>query len=243
MSLMDALLLDSTTWGNGHGITVGDVVNISRASISWYNGNFVVIAADQFTFQYALARDPQGSSVSGHFGRLWGGGRIVNENNVLALLPTQTDWFQSRAVQLGVVSATVDLFPLAVLRRNVIRHADGVGVNFGQSYPYVSSALIAFSCGGLIAEENIIDIKDPTSFRFDSCAAAEFFANQSSSGNLIQGHARPHHDNKSERAFHKYRGCSAPSLLRNDTDAVFIIILGFLCDLRGALLCGCSGNS
>src|ERR1051326_1895348 len=160
MSLMDALLLDSTTWGNGHGITVGDVVNISRASISWYNGNFVVIAADQFTFQYALARDPQGSSVSGHFGRLWGGGRIVNENNVLALLPTQTDWFQSRAVQLGVVSATVDLFPLAVLRRNVIRHADGVGVNFGQSYPYVSSALIAFSCGGLIAEENIIDIKD-----------------------------------------------------------------------------------
>jgi hypothetical protein len=39
----------------------------------------------------------------------------------------------------------------------------------------------------VIAEEHVIDIELPTAIQFDSCQSVEFFANQTSSGALIQG--------------------------------------------------------
>jgi hypothetical protein len=177
--------VDQSTWPNGHGLSVGEVVYISKASLPAYNGYFLVSGLTKYTFQYTISLNPGGSSTTGYYGRLWGGGKIINAGNVIDLLPSQTVFNSSRGVQLGYESGNFALFPQVVLRRNIIRHMDAV-MDFGT---YQTLGFVLFSCGALIAEENVIDLDlgTPSPIRFDSCPTAEFFANQTSAGTLIQG--------------------------------------------------------
>ena len=82
---------------------MGDAVKISKATgqldpahNDLFNGYHTITdIPDIKTFKYALADNPNppnqsGSSPSGYFGRLWQAGRLVIEDNVIELIPTQT---------------------------------------------------------------------------------------------------------------------------------------------------------
>jgi len=182
------------------GVTVGEVVYISRANFpgtsppTYFNGYVYVTGVAASSFQFILPINPfpghsSGSSASGYYGRLTAGGKIVLENNIMDLSPSQSFYYSSRAVQfaqyLGSGYFSDLVVPEVVMRRNVIRAMDGLPDL--QSPPYKSTGVYAFSCGELIMEENVIDPNSPTAIQFDNCGSTEFFANQTSAGVLALG--------------------------------------------------------
>ena len=53
---------------------------------------------------------------------------------------------------------------------------------------FKSYGMIANFCGSLVMKENIIDDTSSPPVQFEYCNSAEFFANQSSAGTLLQGY-------------------------------------------------------
>src|SRR6266567_1025203 len=112
---------------------------------------------------------------------------VYLENNIMDLLPSQSDWSSSRAARFAQPRTPYfsDLVvPEVVMRRNVVRAVDGL-----PDLPqFKSTGIEAFSCGGLIVEENVIDQNFPWAVQFDNCGGTKFFANQNSAGALDPGY-------------------------------------------------------
>jgi hypothetical protein len=199
--------VDQSRYPNGHGISVGEVVYISKASFDGgftpYSGYFLVVgvSTDKLSFQCVLPGSPvlgqdTGSSQSGYYGRLWAGGKCVYENNMMDMFPAQSEWFAGSGIQLAAGEAPANtnpvLFPQALMRRNVIRHMDGISDPLQSPLPPLTSSVVhgifAFSCAGLITEENVVDLEASPSIQFATCGGVDFFANQTSAGKLLQGY-------------------------------------------------------
>jgi hypothetical protein len=193
----------SSYFADGHGMSVGETVYISKAtpSPSLYNGYFVVTAIlDSTRFQFNIASaNPIAPSNSGYYGRLWTGGKIVEENNVMDLLPTQTAAYSSTGLALGFFDPAhpVVLFPRVLLRRNIMRPVDGIS-DPALGLGVATLGVVVQGCGSLIAEENVIDFAAPKQIQYDLCGTAEFFANSTSGAALIQGYNAGSHSSASE---------------------------------------------
>ena len=94
-------------------------------------------------------------------------------------------------VRVGVVEANPPaIFPQVLLRRNVIRPADGIA---DPPSGYWRVGLSVFSGGGVIIEENVVDasysdpVKLQASVQFGACNSTQLFANQTPAGGLVQG--------------------------------------------------------
>ncbi|HEV2392533.1 MAG TPA: hypothetical protein VG146_09240 [Verrucomicrobiae bacterium] len=184
-----------------HGFSVGDVVHITKVDFQGtqpyqpYTGYFVVSALgahpdEQTIFYFNLPANPNppntsGSSPSGYYARLWQTQRIVVENNVVELVPTPTSFGPPFAVLMqGGANNQPLLYDEAVVRRNVIRHIDGLS---DSGRPGDGTGIAVDSCSDLLVEENVMDLDSSTPVEFEYCGNTEFFANQSSGGVLIQG--------------------------------------------------------
>jgi hypothetical protein len=205
----------------GHGLSVGEVVYISKASFDGatrFTGYFTVTEVDTQNspsqwFKFIVPTPPNpghssGSSSSAYYGRLWQGGRIVAENNIMELPPTQTNDFASVGTQLGFYvqpslffpfpdDATRPAYPGVVWRRNTVRKVDGFPDcprdSQGRLYMWSGGVAVAL-CPGLVAEEGVIDVdvvgQDPIQYpvQYGYCSGFHFFANKSSDAkDLYQG--------------------------------------------------------
>jgi hypothetical protein len=204
--------VDLNIFPDGHGLNVGETVFISKANFTEssppqsFSGYFVVTAVlDTYPFkkfQFVIppgpnlpVPPPNGSvtSNSGYYGRLWTGGIIVEENNVIEQAPPQS-YFSIGADAGSVPSIPPVLFPEVLWRRNVIRATDGLADPPASAWTRIGLDLQA--AGGAIVEENVVDATDAhhvvdapdaNAVRFSACATAQFFANQTAAGGLIQG--------------------------------------------------------
>jgi len=173
-----------------------DAIAISGASgqsNDYFNGTFTVSSVpDSKTFKYNLAGNPNppfnsGSSPTGNYQRLYQTDHAVMENNVVELIPNRI----KAAVAYGISFyptnfATPPLYQQAVVRRNVVRHMDGIADPV--SPPPNGVAIYVNCCGNAVVEENLADLGAANPISFSSCGSTEFFANQTSAGALIQGY-------------------------------------------------------
>jgi hypothetical protein len=197
-----AAAVDLSIFKTGHGLAVGETVYISKANfdgVNRYSGYFVVTAVSNEvpfprSFYFNLPTNPNppnasGSSPSGYYGRLWTGGRIVEENNIMDLAPSQTDADASAGVSLGDgSSASPALFPQVLLRRNIMRQVDGISDPPYTPAMYASQGISVQACGTLTAEENVIDLPAVPNIQQRYCGSTNYFANLTSAGALIQGY-------------------------------------------------------
>jgi len=148
-----------------------------------------------FSFTFNLRGDPNppnsssGASPSGYFGRLWQAGRVVVENNVMEIVPSETNWQSPVAILFGFAGPVLSplLVPQAVLRRNSIRHPDGTSDPSLAPVVAQSAGIQVSGCQALIVEENVLDVERPSPLLEYYCGRTEFFANQTSSGGLVPG--------------------------------------------------------
>jgi hypothetical protein len=189
-------------FSNGTSVLIAGVTNSSLYNGTFTityddaeNGYFVVTAVlsrsnpTVFQFQYVLPGNPGGPSDSGYYGRLWTGGRIVEENNVMDLAPSQTEVGSSAGVSLGDgVSVSPVLFPQVLLRRNIMRQVDDISDPPYTPANYASQGISVQACGTFTAEENVIDLPAAHNVQQRYCGSTEFFANMTSAGALIPGY-------------------------------------------------------
>jgi hypothetical protein len=177
----------ATQTPQGHQLSVGDVVYISKVTAQtrndYFNGYHVVTEVpDQSTFKFNLQGDPNpqstsGSVPSGYFSRVWNAGRMAVENNMIDLLPTG-----AVGINLTRSSPATPLYPQVLLRRNVMRYVDG-----STDAQKLGIGIAAAFCGSVLTEENVVDATYPAPVFYNTCNSAKFFANQTSAGQLIQG--------------------------------------------------------
>lgn len=174
-----------------HGFVAGDAVKVTNATGQIYdylNGVFTILSADQQTFKYNLAGNPNppnnsGSSPTGDYARLWQCDRLVIESNEIELVPTPSNWGSPYGILVGyAISSSPPLVQESVMRHNWIRHLDGLSDPSGMTQ---ATAMLIDGCEELISEENAIDLNSPTPLNFEYCTNTEFFANQSPEGALI----------------------------------------------------------
>ena len=77
------------------------------------------------------------------------------------------------------------LFLQVLLRRNVVRSTDGL-MNPGSGHTTTGAQING--AGGLIVEENVLDVTDAYPLQFKACNSDQFFANQTPAGALVQAH-------------------------------------------------------
>jgi hypothetical protein len=187
--------VDLSLFPAGHGLSLNETVYVSRASLPTYNGYFKVAALlpppnDKTGFQFVLPDNPGSASTSGYYGRLWQTGRMVAENNVMEILPAQTNWQSPLAILMGFASApiTPPLVPQAQARRNVIRHPDsGSDPSLNPPVTAQSAAIQISGCLSQILEENVISVERVNPIQEYYCGSTQFFANQTPGGALVQG--------------------------------------------------------
>jgi hypothetical protein len=199
------MYIAKATTSSSHELSAGEFVYISGASPNEYNGYFRLTTPppSQTEFDYTLGpTSPGASSPSGFFARVWGGGRQVQENNVIELFPTQSAGFPASGIIMGWPDVPPALFVAvrvaeAVARYNVIRHVDGLPewaqlaiLPPGTPPGALSRGAFIGDVGNLIVEQNVVDLNlDPATppIQYYNCQTAQFFANQAAAGGLIQG--------------------------------------------------------
>jgi hypothetical protein len=194
--------VDLNIFRNGHGLRIGETVYISKANFtgsSRYSGYFGVTGVSSEvpypkSFYFILPENPNppnasGSSPSGYYGRLWTGGRVVEENNLMDLAPSQTENGSTTGVSLGDgVGPSPVLFPQVLLRRNIMRQVDGISDPPYTPANYVSQGISVQACGALTVEENAMDLPAAHNVQQRYCGSTQYFANQTSAGALIPGY-------------------------------------------------------
>ncbi len=175
--------------GTIHALEAGEVVQITGAAVSAYNGLFEVRPNPTPTsFTYEMVEDP-GADDSGTptYARLWQTGRLVVENNVIELALNVNPSGYGQAVGVFVLNG-FDLVPIPfpickqlVARQNVIGHLNGSLDPLPFSY-----AVWAVNTGQAIVEENVISLNQPYPLPYNYSAALTQ-ENRSPSGNLLRG--------------------------------------------------------
>ena len=144
------------------------------------------VSTDGTQFQYQLPYDPLSDAPSGYFGRVWQTHNLAIENNVFELSPSaDTHGYGSSGVKMGDASSTSPvLFTAVLVRKNVARYFDASS----DDPDLPTLAVSASGCGGLIVEENTIDLQpvNPIQYEFTQCP--KFFSNQTPAGALIPGY-------------------------------------------------------
>jgi hypothetical protein len=178
---------------NGHGMSPGEIVFISKASRSQYNGYFLITEIppppnDKTTFKFVLGSNPGGDSTTGYFGRDWTAGREVVENNIIETVPAQTNFSSPTAARWEYTDPTRPVRSLGIqMRRNLIRHVDGRPDLTLPNPNNRSGGIYTVAGAAVLDEENVLDLAAPQPVQFSNCATAKFFANQSPSGQVIRG--------------------------------------------------------
>ena len=184
-----ALATIDTALYAGHGFLPGDAVRISRTgAIPVYQGEFMItwVSGDDTQFQYQLPSDPGADAPSGYFGRVWQAHNMVMENNVFELIATPASGgYTASAIKFGNASTLLPiLFTAALARRNVVRYLEG-----NSDAPGLPTLAVSMSgCGGLIVEENIIDLQVANPIQYAFTESSKFFSNQTPAGTLIPGY-------------------------------------------------------
>lgn len=174
-----------------HGLTKGDTVLITSASVAAYNGMFKIDSVSSpKKFKYTTLTAPGGSATGMKFGALWRVGRWLIENNIVELTSTITPSFDPpTAVRLErtpsnpVAPTSPYVFGQIAVLNNVIHQVENA---FDTST--VPLAIKLNNCEQAIVEDNVIKLDRATPIEFVACGAIKFFNNQSPSGKLVQGY-------------------------------------------------------
>ena len=128
-----------------------------------------------------------------HGGGLWQVGRLVIENNIIE---SSLDRFidaipdpRAGTVAFEIFAGANNtvgypcVFQQVVVRRNIIGHVDN---SVGNAPPYYHFGIYLNGCLSAIVENNVINVVTPIEQVI--AGTLKYFKNQSSAGNLIQGH-------------------------------------------------------
>ncbi|HEV2209969.1 MAG TPA: hypothetical protein VG167_14405 [Verrucomicrobiae bacterium] len=186
-TLIATATVDPNLFSNGHGLSIGDAVLISKApmAVNAYNGRFIITWVSASQFQYQLTSNPGANSTAGYYGRVWQTHNMALEANILELIPTPSAQAQPIALNFGSPPAgSPPIFVILLARRNVVRHVDGLTDSGG----YAALAISVVGCGGLTVEDNVVDLQATNPIAYNQTQNAEFFANAAPGGSLVQGY-------------------------------------------------------
>lgn len=192
------------TTQHNHGLQVGQAVRISFTKVrgdpsNQYNGYFSVDGIPQVNgvpqlnqFTYQMNSDPGAdadTSPTPKYSVLWQTRSLIDENNIIELVPPINNFWRSQAITLAHWVGDRDLgaqklYPRVVIRNNLIRHADGLSDS-----PLYSPSLAIYlrTCGYALIEENVINLGVSVPIDQASNTAVSYFDNADPGGKLIEG--------------------------------------------------------